>query len=176
MTIYEEDMKSDPQDAYATKPSLWRPIADALGGFDMDVASGCEEKPIADTCLTPKDDGLSHSWIGKIFLNPPFSEKLRWYRKAVNEVNAGNADTVVALAPVDTSTQWFQNWYSKADLICWLEGRDWYEANGSPSFNTAVAVFGEYPDELVRVLERKGTVTKMVQTYDQPTLGALSDD
>jgi len=170
MTLYEKDMRSNPNDSYATKPELWRPIANAIGGFDMDVASGCEEKPIADTCLTPKDDGLSHPWIGKIFLNPPFSEKLRWYRKAVNEVNAGNAETVVALAPVDTSTQWFQNWFSSADLLCWLEGRDWYVASGSPSFNTAVGVFGEYNSELLGVLERKGVITKRVETSDQSTL------
>lgn len=169
MTLYEHDM-SDTSDEYPTKPDLWRPISDALGGFDVDPASGCESTPIADTCYTVEDDGLSQTWDGRVWLNPPFSDKTQWYRKAVNELNAGNAEIVVALAPVDTSTQWYHNWFSQADVICWLEGRNWYESSGSPSFNTMVGVFGEPPQELIRVLERKGVVTEPMQTHEQETL------
>ena len=169
MTLYETDM-SDTSDEYPTKPSLWRPIADAIGGFDVDPASGCESDSIATTCFTIEDDGLSQPWNGKVWLNPPFSDKVDWYRKAVNEINADNADTVVALAPVDTSTQWFQNWFSQATTICWLEGRDWYEATGSPSFNTVVGVFGNCPVELQKVLERKGIVTQTKSSVMQETL------
>lgn len=169
MTLYETDM-SDTEDAYATKPELWRPLADSLGGFNVDPASGAESEHIADTVYTAEDDGLSQEWHGNVWLNPPFSDKTDWYRKAVNEVNAGNARTVVALAPVDTSTQWFQNWFGRAGYICWLEGRDWYVASGSPSFNTAVGVFGQYNSELLEVLERKGTLTEPSSVYSQATL------
>lgn len=169
MTLYEGDY-SNTKDEYATKPELWRPIADVLGGFDVDPAGGVENESIATETFTIEDDGLAQEWNGTVWLNPPFSNKLKWYRKAVNELNAGRAETVVALAPVDTSTQWFQNWFSKAELICWLEGRDWYVATGSPSFNTAVGVFGEYPPTLLEVLERRGIVTESVQTATQETL------
>jgi phage N-6-adenine-methyltransferase len=169
MTIYEGDY-SDTKDEYATKPDLWRPLADAVGGFDVDPASGVENEAIAETSYTVEDDGLTHSWDGNVWLNPPFSDKMDWYRKAVNELNAGNADVIVALAPVDTSTQWFQNWFSKADLLCWLEGRNWYVAQDSPSFNTVVGVFGEYPDEIIPVLESRGIVTQQIKTSTQQTL------
>jgi len=169
MTLYETDM-SDTSDEYPTTPDLWRPLADALGGFDVDPASGCENNAIAETCYTKSDDGLAQQWSGKVWLNPPFSDKTDWYRKAVNEVNGGNATTIVALAPVDTSTQWFQNWFSKATAICWLEGRDWYEASGSPSFNTAVGVFGECPTAVLEVLESKGIVTETKSTRKQAEL------
>ena len=169
MTLYT-DQSQDTDDDYATKPELWRSIADAVGGFDTDPASGCENSQIATTTYTKADDGLAQAWDGIVWLNPPFSNKVEWYRKAVNEVNAGNAETVVALAPVDTSTQWFQNWFAKATVICWLEGRDWYEASGSPSFNTAVGVFGECPDKLIEFLETVGIVTQTVSTTTQETL------
>jgi len=169
MSRFEHDYTNSSNE-YATKPSLWRPLADAVGGFDVDPASGAESEHIADTVYTKADDGLAHAWHGTVWLNPPFSEKTDWFRKAVGQVNEGNADTVVALAPVDTSTQWFQNWYSKGELICWLEGRDWYVAEGSPSFNTSVAVFGDVPGELVTVLDSKGTVTRPVQVHEQQTL------
>jgi len=169
MTLYTDQSK-DTSDEYATKPCLWRPIANAVGGFDVDPAAGCESVSIATVAYDEEDDGLAQSWDGTVWLNPPFSDKTDWYRKAVNEVNAGNTDTVVALAPVDTSTQWFQNWFSRATVICWLEGRDWYQANGRPSFNTAVGVFGHCPDDLLDVLVGKGIVTETKTTSDQTTL------
>jgi len=169
MTLYTEH-EDNENDGYATKPQLWRPIADALGGFDVDPASGAENEHIATRTYTIEDDGLKHEWNGTVWLNPPFSDKLAFYRKAVNELHAGNAETVVALAPVDTSTEWFQDWFSKADVICWLEGRNWYESSGSPSFNTAVGVFGEYDRELLEVLARKGTLTEELTLHTQHKL------
>jgi len=74
MTLYETDM-SDTEDSYATKPELWRPLSDALGGFDLDPASGAESEHIAETVYTKDDDGLSHDWPGTVWLNPPFSNK-----------------------------------------------------------------------------------------------------
>lgn len=169
MTQYEHQPE-ETSNEYATKPELWRPLANAVGGFDVDPASGAESEHIAETTYTKRDDGLSKTWDGTVWLNPPFSEKTKWFRKAVGQVNAGNADTIVALAPVDTSTQWFQNWYSKANVICWLEGRDWYVAEGSPSFNTSVGVFGDVPVKLVSVLEGKGIVTEPLADTEQTTL------
>jgi len=174
MTQYQHyDNTKNPNDEVATKPELWRPLSNAVGGFDLDPAAGAEETPIADTCYTVADDGLTRSWTGTVFLNPPFSEKQQWYRKAINERNCGNADLVIALAPVDTSTEWFHSWFVKADALCFLQGRDWYiqKSQGSqPSFNTAVGVFGEYPDELLSVLDSLGTVMQTNQFHTQREL------
>jgi len=169
MTLYTEQ-RQDTEDGYATKPELWRPISNAVGGFDVDPASGAESEHIADTVYTIEDDGLQQSWEGNVWLNPPFSKKLEFYRKLVNEYESGNADMVVALSPSDTSTKWFHNWFSKADILCWLKGRDWYVQGGNPSFNTVVGVWGDVNGELMRVLERKGTLTSTVETTTQATL------
>jgi len=169
MTLYTEQSQ-DTSDTYPTKPELWRPIADAIGGFDIDPAAGCEPEQIATTTYTKEDDGLQQEWNGNVWLNPPFSEKLAFYRKAVNEYQCGNADVIVALSPSDTSTEWFQRWFSQADVLCFLEGRDWYMKGGSPSFNTVVGVFGECSDELVSILDRKGCVVEQIQTGKQGTL------
>lgn len=176
MTIYSGD-PTDTSDEYATKPALWRPIEAAVGGFDLDPASGAEEDSIAADCYTAADDGLARPWYGTVWLNPPFSEKPPWYRKVVTEVQAGNADLVVALAPGDTSTDWFQTWFAQADLLCWLDGRRWYLADGSPSFNTVVGVFGDYPAELGEVLETRGVCTRAIDPTGptQTTLTGGSD-
>jgi hypothetical protein len=48
-------------------------------------------------------DGLTSDWRGKrIFVNPPFSQKPQWIRKAIEESKKGKL--VVMLLPVDTST------------------------------------------------------------------------
>lgn len=169
MTLYETDM-SETEDSVATSPGLWRPLSQAVGGFDLDPASGAEASPIADTRYTESDDGLAQEWFGQVWLNPPYSEKIAWYRKAVNSVSQGNAERVIALAPVDTSTEWFQRWYSRASVICWLEGRDWYVSEGSPSFNTSVAVFGPTNPDLERTLGQKGVLTEPVTTHTQTEL------
>jgi len=170
VTLYEGSDAHDTTDEYATDPQLWRPLSKAVGGFDTDPASGAENEAIAETVYTRSDNGLAQSWNGVVWLNPPFSNKEDWYRKAVNEVNADNAQTVIALAPVDTSTQWFHNWFAKAEVICWLEGRDWYVANSTPSFNTAVGVFGDVSTGVIEVLERKGVITEQITTGPQTTL------
>lgn len=160
MTLYEEHEDSG-KSGYPTSAELWRPLAESVGGFDLDPAAGTESEQIAANRYIPEDDGLAQSWHGTVWLNPPFSEKLAWFRKLVGQINSGAVDSAVALAPVDTSTQWFQRWFSKADAHGWLEGRDWYEANGSPPFNTVVGVWN-VPDETLATLDRLGTVTQPI--------------
>jgi len=170
MTLYEHQSQ-DTDDGYATKPELWRPLADAVDGFDVDPSSGAESKQIAETVYTKKDDGLAQSWHGSVWLNPPFSENMEWFRKAVNESNNPEVDCIVALAPVDTSTKWFQRWFSQAEFICWLNGRSWYVDEGSPPFNSHIGVFGDsYHDKLRSVLESKGVVTQELTQSDQQSL------
>jgi len=171
MTQYEHFDRGKPNNnEYATRPELWRPIRKAVGGFNTDPAGGAEAQDIADTVFTIAENGMSKDWVGKVWLNPPFSDKVRWYKKLIAERKAGNCTLGVALCPVDTSTQWFQNWFAQADLICWLEGRDWYVADGQPSFNTAVGVFGESPPELLDVLGGLGTVTQPLYEDTQATV------
>lgn len=168
--VHYTHQDQNTKDEYATKPGLWRPLAKAVGGFDVDPASGAENTPIADTCYTKETDGLQQEWAGNVWLNPPFSLKEQFYKKAVNEVSGGSADLVIALAPGGTSADWFQRWFSKANLLCWLDGRDWYICDGSPSFNTVVGVFGTPPDPVCDVLHRKGILTELTEPHTQQTL------
>lgn len=171
MTLYEGDMSdAGKRNDYATAPELWRPLSNAVNGFDLDPAAGTEETPIATNRYTPDDDGLSQPWYGTVWLNPPFDAKIEWFRRLVRHYQNGDIERAVAIAPVDTSTEWFQRWFSRADVLGWLEGRDWYEATGSPSFNTVVGVWNPTPDVVV-VLDRLGTVTEAVEARsEQQTL------
>jgi hypothetical protein len=150
----------EENDEVATKPELWRPLATAVGGFDLDPAAGAESTPIADDRYTEADDGLTLPWYGTVWLNPPFSEREQWYRRLVSQYECDEVDRAVAVITNDWSTEWYQRWVARADVIGKLEGRDWFTADGtSPSWATGVAVWNPTP-EVVQVLRRLGIVER----------------
>lgn len=162
---------SDSSDDYATPTWLWRKLAHPLEGFDVDPASGAESTPIAETRYTKEDDGLSQSWHGDVWLNPPFGDRPstgkggreRWLEKARQEANRPEVRTVTVLLPVDTSTRWFHEHVVEAPVLCLMDGRIEFEGEkpedtGNTSFATCLAVYGDPPKELVETLEDLGAV------------------
>lgn len=157
----------DDEDEYATPPSIWRPLAEALEGFDVDPASGAESTPIAPTRYTKEDDGLSRAWHGDVWLNPPFGDSCgtgetkrgRWLRKARNEAARDEVRSVTVLLPVDTSTGWFHEHVVEAPILCLLDKRPQFQGESvHTSFACCIAVYGDPPEELAEVLEEMGAV------------------
>lgn len=53
------------------------PLIQSLGEFDFDPCSPANPRwRTATTMLTKEDDGLSHEWQGRVWLNPPYSAPL----------------------------------------------------------------------------------------------------
>jgi hypothetical protein len=157
-------------DSVATSPELWRPLDRHLGGFDLDPAAGCEPAPIAEERYTPEDDGLSSPWFGTVWLNPPFSEKMSWYRRLAGQYEMGNVNRAAVVASVDLSTDWFHEHFSTADLILFLNGRDWYIGHGdNPSFSTMVGLWNPTP-EAVQWAKTMGTVVQPCSDDKNSTL------
>lgn len=152
-------------DEWATPPSLLRPLADAVGGFDLDPCSGAEEKSIAEETYTAEDDGLTSPWFGTVWCNPPYSDMEAWMRRAVDQSNREETDLILVLAPARTSTQWFHDYAVEADLLAFLEGRLTFgnprEQVRNAPFPSLIAAFGDVPWELVEALDRRGAI------YDQ---------
>ena len=66
--------------------------------FTLDVCA-LPETTKCDRYFTPADDGLSQSWGGVCWMNPPYGREIgHWMRKAY-ESAAGGAATVVCLVP-----------------------------------------------------------------------------
>jgi hypothetical protein len=105
-----------------------------------------------------------------VFVNPPFSYKSEWLEKIVAEVTAtrDTPSTVVLLTPdsTDTKSWWHRYIAPHARYICFSEGRIAYYEDGvrapSPTFGTAISVFGECPDTLLSTLQEWGHVVKSV--------------
>ena len=72
--------------------------------FDLDVASpiGNKGHVPADCRYTIEDDGLAQPWIGRVWMNPPYSKPSPWVNKWLIHGNG------IALLPLAKS-QWFNN-------------------------------------------------------------------
>lgn len=171
-----QDHEQDPDDNdYATPPKLWRPLARAVNGFDVDPASGAESTPIADTRYTKEDDGLSQAWHGDVWVNPPWSSngdgsaKHEWLTKCRNEAQRDEVDTVTVILPCDTSAHWFHDHILSAEAICLVgPGRIPFEGEDrNPSFEMVVASYGDGVDgDLVDALDELGAVIRGREVYD----------
>ncbi|QLH84804.1 DNA N-6-adenine-methyltransferase [Halosimplex pelagicum] len=163
----------DEKDDWQTPPALIADLQDALDGIDLDPCAHPEsEIGATNWCLEDGVDGLSKSWedYETVFVNPPFSYKTEWLEKVTNECTNDPQwpRTVVVLTPDSTDTKsWWHTYIAPfADYICFSEGRIAYYENGeaapSPTFGTAISVFGDCDSALLDTLQQWGHVVKTV--------------
>ena len=90
---------SHNKDEWLTPPAIVHAARLVMGPIDLDPCSNSAERPNvpAATVYTAEDDGLSRPWFGAVFQNHPYSTAEAWVRKALREVESGNADQVIIL-------------------------------------------------------------------------------
>ena len=132
-------------------PATYVEIARAfLGSIDLDPASSPQAQAIvrARTYYTIEDDGLKHEWLGKVWLNPPYSqpEIEQFILKLVAEFKAGRVTEAVLLTHNHTDTAWFHAAANACARICFTKGRIKFVrydgATGSPAQGQAFFYFG----------------------------------
>jgi phage N-6-adenine-methyltransferase len=103
-----------------------------LGTIDVDPASNqiAQQTVKAAQFFTKEDDGLTKSWKGNVWLNPPYAQPLiaNFADKMITEVENGNISQAIMLTNNYTDTQWFQKLASKAKIICFTRGRIRFES------------------------------------------------
>ena len=102
---------SKKSDDWATPEWLYRELDDEFH-FDFDPC------PLNSTF-----NGLELPWNGSIFANPPYSKVKQFLIKAHNEIENGNAHTVVFLVFANTDTAWFHDYVLGKCEIRFLRGR-----------------------------------------------------
>lgn len=104
-----------PNDTWLTPPEL----LSSLGSFDLDPCAA-ETMPwaTATKMIAPPDDGLTHSWSGRVWCNPPYSDPLPWVSKFLAHGNG------VMLVPARSpETRWGQHVLANAFGVLFLKGR-----------------------------------------------------
>jgi len=146
------------KDNWQTPEWVWSGIADHIGGFDCDPCAG-ERTQIGDWnyYVSLGMDGLSWPWFGDVWVNPPFSYKSDWVEHCVKQhQHNDDVDRIFLLTPDSTDVR---SWFHKqivpnAKYVWFADGRVKFrepetgESAGSPSFGTAISVFGEIPPGL----------------------------
>ncbi len=152
MPVEQSQLTSD--DYYTPK---W--VFDALGlTFDLDVCAPPGGVPWipCDKFFTLADDGLSQPWVGRVWMNPPYSDVEPWWRRF-----AAHGDGI-ALLPMAKS-YWLNAAWKDADgvVIGELGGEMHFVKPERPEkpvriwFPVWYAAFGE---ECVEALSRVGVV------------------
>jgi phage N-6-adenine-methyltransferase len=90
--------------------------------------------------FSPHEDGLSQSWSGVCWMNPPYGREIeKWMQKAVQESQHGA--TVVCLVPARTDTEWWHK-YALQGEIRFIRGRVKFQgADATAPFPSAIVVF-----------------------------------
>jgi len=147
------------EDSTATKPELWRPLADAVGGFDLDPCAS-KSSDLAETNIR-ESGGLKADWSAHdtVWCNHPYArgQPPKWLKKAA----AADCQTVVTLSKGDPSADWFHDYLTDATLICFPNTRmQFVGENNGAKFPNVYGVFGDCPAELRDWFEAQGWVSE----------------
>ena len=109
-------------DCWYTPPHIVDLVAQVLLEIDLDPCADDGKHIPAQLHYTAMDDGLSRSWHGRVFMNPPYSCPGKWMKKLQTEVESGRVPEAIALVPAATDTNWLHP-VLKSQPVCFWKGR-----------------------------------------------------
>lgn len=135
-------------------------IEEVWGEIDLDPCwhPECSVQARHHISLHKGGDGLRDEWTGRlVFLNPPFSQSIRWLERADEMWGAGKVEIVVALVPARTDGRFFHHRISKVCDVGFLPGRMHFDrgeaerdkGNRAP-FSMMVCIWGARSEEIER--------------------------
>jgi transcriptional regulator with XRE-family HTH domain len=150
----------EDRDSRFTPAEFMENIYTAFGEVDLDPCGHVLSPVVARRriLLGEGGDGLADAWSGRLaFVNPPYSELLKWLRRAHDQWQAGKVETVVCLVPVRTDSALFhQTLSADADLFL-LQGRvrflDPRGKGQQTPFSLMVLTLGATPEQKKRYAE-----------------------
>lgn len=140
-----------------------------LGSIDLDPASCLYAQMTvkATKFYSKADDGLSKSWLGNIWLNPPYSypEVENFTSYLINQYETGSVKQAILLVNNCTDSKWFQSlllYYP----VCFTNGRVRFERPDLSVFATrqgqAFFYLGENVSRFREVFSQYGTLVRAI--------------
>ena len=87
----------------------------------------------------PEFDGLTIPWKAYNYVNPPYSDKIPWIKKAIEEMKVGN--TTVMLLPYVPDAVWYFDLIVPNAEILGFRGRLQLDNGKHPRYGSMLVVF-----------------------------------
>lgn len=101
--------------------------------FTLDAAAD-DDNHLCKEYFAKRDNALTKSWKGRVWLNPPYGRGMKdFIKKALQEGKLKHYDILTMLLPARTDTKWFQAlWQQDCGLVVFdfLTGRLKFTING----------------------------------------------
>jgi phage N-6-adenine-methyltransferase len=159
---------NNEKDVWQTPDELLDLIKDNI---DLDPCAA-DDTNIGDTNYIEDDDGLSKEWFGTVFVNPPFTNKKGFLKKAVSQDKKGNTSVIFVVTPDSTDVKsWWHTYIAPNATYIWFSrGRINYinpvvqcsSSSREPTWGTALSIFGTPSDETLSSLHESGHLVKTV--------------
>ena len=133
-------MRTSLTDLWATPQYVFDVLNEEFK-FELDVCAN-DENHKCEKYFTKEDDGLSQTWDGRCWMNPPYGREIgKWVKKAYESAKDGAI--VVCLLPARTDTRWWTDYVMRASELRFIAGRlKFGDAEASAPFPSVIAVFG----------------------------------
>ena len=137
-----------------------------MGGIDLDPASSDVAQKVieAKTYYTIEDDGLSHPWKGRVWLNPPYAAIIirKFVDKLIAHLMTGDVTQAIMLTHNNVDTLWFHKAADVCSALCLTLGRvRFYDESGSgnsPTHGHAFMYFGNQTRKFAKEFRRYGSI------------------
>ena len=118
---------SDNSYEWFTPVNIIEAARGVMGRIDCDPASCLEANAVigAEMFYTKDEDGLTFSWFGNVWLNPPYNMPLieMFSARVVSEYQKGNIISAIVLVNNSTDTKWFHLLLEASSAICLIRRR-----------------------------------------------------
>jgi len=151
-----KNMMSSNSVHWLTPNHIVEKVFQTMGDVDLDPCSDPEGNIAASQWFTEEDNGLSHTWAGRVFMNPPYGNPTtaNWcYHMTKQPV-----DQAMILIRSSTGADYFHTLMDWCDAVCFIQGR--LEFNPGDNQKTSKSTF-------YNVMFYKGNKTKQFREQFQ---------
>jgi len=147
-------------------------VLELFGEIDLDPCSngkGSGANVPAKEHYTIEDNGLTQTWHGKVYMNPPYGREVaQWVEKIVTEYRVHNISEAIILIAARTDTRWFNNLAKNGAMWCAVEGRLLFSNPGSTCTNaapfpSAIFYLGENEQDFYHAFKQHGPIYKAIE-------------
>lgn len=139
-----------------------------MGSIDLDPASNSKAQKVvqAGTFYSKSDDGLSKTWSGNVFLNPPFKAELAtaFVAKLCESHKSGDVPQAILLTNNNTDTAWWHQAAKASAAVCFTLGRiAFYSPAGDsakPTNGHTLFYFGSRWKQFANVFGERGLIMR----------------